>query len=104
METLRLCENAAVLGDQVVTGEDEIRGGFALSGIRVNISADKPRGLIADKLPAVGFLACRLIAGGKIGDHGCRCHGMIAGRRNRHPEIFADINAENKIRKIFCRK
>ena len=36
METLRLSQSsAAVLGDQVVPGEDEIRGGFALSGIRV---------------------------------------------------------------------
>ena len=97
-EGLCLGQQRAVFTDEIMRGKDHIRRGFAVPGIRIEIGAQQACGLLADELAAVfrladGFVTCR-----EIGKHRCPGQRMAGARRQRGPEVLADLHTEAEVR------
>lgn len=103
-EGLAFCDQRAVLTDEIVRGKDHIRRRFAVAGTCVEICAQKPRRLLRDERAAIVRLSGDLVAGGKIGDHGRARERMTGARRQRRPEILADLCGQHEFRHVLQRK
>ena len=80
-----------------MSGEDQVRGGLALSGVGVDIAAHQTAGLPRHQGAAVGGLAHRLIGGGEVQKDGGTLPGQDGRGRLRGPQVLADLHADDQI-------
>ena len=92
-----LGQNRAVFGDEIVAGEYQVGGGFAISGAGVEVCRREPSRLSRHQLAAVGRLAEHLVAGREVGNHRGARQGQAVGRGIGHPEILADLHAQHEV-------
>ena len=97
-----LREQAAVLRNEVVAGEDEVLRGLARAGARVDVAADKAGALAAHQLAAVVGLADERVGGAEVADE--RGAGLrVANRRRlRDPEVLADLRRHHELRQLLA--
>ena len=69
-----------------------------MAGVGIEIGAQEPRGLLRDKLTAVFGLSGGLVAGGKIHNDGRAGQCVRRARRQRRPEILADLRRQHEFR------
>ena len=101
-EHLALGQQCAVLGDEVVTRENEVLRGLTETGIRIQIRAQQTTGLLTNKVAAIACLADDLIRSRQVDDN-VRAHlRQSSGRRIRHPEVLADLHAEGEQRLLIA--
>ena len=74
----------------VVDSRDAARG--------VDVAGDAAARLADDELPAIGRLADDLVAGRQVEQHGRAGQRLERARRNRHPQVFADLDADDDVR------
>ena len=99
-----LGKQCAVLGNEVVTGEDKVLRGLAETGVRIQVGAQKAAGLLPHEVAAIARLADDLIRRGQIDDD-VRAHlRQCSRRRIRHPQILADLHAEGEQRLLVALK
>ena len=92
--------DGAVLRDDILATEDQVRGRLPVAGIGITVDGYKPRTGRADQLPAVVVLADRLIGGRGVRDHR-RTGQHMAGRwRIQHPDVLTDFTCEAEIRTV----
>ena len=96
LEGRRLGEEGAVLGDEVVAGEDHVLGALAVAGRSVQVAAEQAGGLVRHQRPAVLGLADRLIAGRKVRNDGGTGQRVEGGGGQSAPQVFADLHAQNE--------
>ena len=96
-----LCQHRSVFRDHIVAAVYQILRGFSFSRRCVNICADQSCGLGADQLPAIRIFCGRLIAGRRIADDGRPGQCVKGRRRQRHPQIFADLTGQHEVLDIF---
>ena len=92
----RLGQNAAVLGDQVVPGKHHVGGAFAVPCRGVQVAAQQPGGLVCHQCAAVLGLAHGLVAGRKVCNDGSARQRVEGGRRQRAPQVLAQLHAQHK--------
>ena len=91
-----LGQDAAVLGDEAVPAEHDVGRRFARPARRIDVPAEAPAGRIRHKLSAVRRLANGLVAGAQVGEHRRPGHRLQRARRDRPPQVFADLDAEHE--------
>ena len=103
-EALRLGEALAVLVDERLAVPGEIRGRFAGPCGRVQVGGDALRRLCGADQAAIVGLADGDVAGGEIGEHRCAGERGERGRRQRHPQVLADLGVQHEALEIPCRE
>ena len=103
-ESFRLCQHGAVLCDQMMSPEYQIRGGLSFACAGVDIAAYQTAGLNLHQIPAIGILAGNLITGRQIDDHSRTVHGVADAGRIGRPQIFADLRCHLQARHGFTGK
>ena len=91
-------QQRTVFADEIVRGKDHVGGGFAVAGVGIEIGAQEPRGLLRDELTAIFGLSGGLVAGGKIHNDGRAGQCVRRARRQRRPEILADLRRQHEFR------
>ena len=89
-------EEGAVLGDEVVAGEDHVLSALAVAGRSVQVAAEQAGGLVRHQRPAVLGFADRLIAGRKVRNDGGTGQRVEGGGGQSAPQVFADLHAQNE--------
>ena len=104
LEHAALREHGAVLGNEVVTGEDKVLRGFTEAGVRIQVGAQQSAGLLTHEVAAVARLADDFIGSRQVDDN-VRAHlRQCSRRRIRHPQILADLYAEGEQRLLVALK
>ena len=93
-EALRLAQDPSVLGDQGVSGEDQVGRGFAEARRAIDVGRERPCRLLGDELPQVAVLADDLGRGREVEDHLRAARREERRGRNGGPEVLADLDAE----------
>ena len=91
---LGLAQQRAILGDQALSGENQVLGALPRSRGGVGIDRGCSGGLMPDKVLAIGPLSNGLVGSGEIHDHLCTAEGQNGGRRHRCPQVLADLHAK----------
>jgi len=99
-----LCEQAAVLGHHVVTGEDEVLRRFTPTGARIDVCADETGTLPRDERAPVVGLADDGIGSGEVADDRRPRLGMSDRRRAGNPEILADLRRHDEGGHVIARE
>ena len=100
----RLGEPLAVLVDQRVAVPGEVGGGLAGAGARVHAGRDALRRLRGAQQPPVVGLADRDVAGGEVREHRGAGERGERARRQRHPEVLADLEVQHEAREVARRE
>ena len=87
-------DDRATGGNHAMPGKHKVGGRFAHARRNVHIPALAARALLADELLAVLALAQQLIAGGQVQDDFRAFNGQHRARRQRRPQILAQLDAE----------
>ena len=98
-EPFRIQKNSAVFRNQGMTAADGIGRGFMHPRRNIRISGNAFQTLIADDVSADGSLSDEFIAGGKIQEHGRAAEREMRTRRDRGPEILADLDSDPEFRR-----
>ena len=101
LEALRLGQDVAVLGDQRVAVPREIGGRFADAGRRVRVRREASRRLARDQRAPVVGLADRDVRRRQIQQHGRAGQRRVRRRRNRHPQVLANLGVEREQRLLL---
>ena len=104
LKTSGTAQNLPVFRNQIMAAKHQILGGFSLSRIGVNISADQPGRLPADQRFPVRVFSRGFIAGGTVDDYGRSGKGMVDARRVRHPYILTDLRRHCQSRHLLTGK
>ena len=91
-----LCQNAAVLGNEVMPGKHHIGGAFAVPCRGVQVAAQQPGRLVCHQCAAVLRLAHGLVTGRKVCNDGCARQRVEGGGRQRAPQILTQLHAQHK--------
>ena len=103
-EGFALREQTAVLGHEVVPGEDEVLRGLARACTRVDVAADEARTLAAHEVAAVVRLADDGVGGAEVADQrGAGLRMRNRGRRG-HPEVLADLGRHHELGELQARE
>ena len=87
-----------------MTREHQILRGLTETGIRIQVGAQQPAGLLAHEVAAIARLADDLIRCGQVDDNMRACLRQRSGRRIRHPQILANFYAEGEQRLLIALK
>ena len=101
LEALGLGDDIAVLGDQRVPVPREVGGRFADARRRVRVRREASRGLARDQRAAVVGLANRDVRRRQIQQHGRAGERRVRRRRNRHPQVLANLGVEGEQRLLL---
>lgn len=82
--------------DQIMSGEDQILGGFSDAGRCIDISTVESCGLAGYKASSIICLAGNLIGCRQVNDHIGTSHSMADTGRIRNPEILTDLYTDAK--------
>ena len=92
-----LGQESAVFGNQVVSAEDQVSGGFPLADVCVHIAADQPSGGGGDQTPAVLILAHRFVGGRQVQNYRGSGSRQTGRGRIRDPQVFADFHTQPEL-------
>ena len=93
-EALRLGEPVAAFVDRGMPVPGEVGGRFARPGGRVDVGRDGARRLAGAEQAARLRLADGDVAGRQVDEHSAPGQRRLGGRRQRHPEVLADLDVE----------
>ena len=93
-EALALGEEDAVLGDQQVAAEDEVGRRLVDAGVGVDVGGERAARLLAHQLAAVLGLGHEVVRGRGVQEHGGARDRVARARRDRRPEVLADLDRE----------
>ena len=99
-----LSKHGPVFRNDIVRGVYEVSRRLAPSGIGIQVTGDGPRALSLHEFPPVSCLPRRLITGRRIDDNSRSRHCVVRTRRQRHPEIFADLDRHGQRRNLLAHK
>ena len=100
-EALRLGETLAILIDQTLPVPGEVGRRFAEAGGRIDIGRDAFGRLAGTEHAPVLGLADGDVAGRQVHEHIRAGERGIAARRNRRPQILADLDMHGEVRTIL---
>ncbi len=100
-EALRFGQQFAVLVDQRLAIPGEVGGRFALAGRAVQIGGQATGRLLRHQLMAVAGLADHDIGRRQIDQHRCPRQRGERRRRDRHPDVLADLDMEAQQRDVL---
>ncbi len=92
----RLRQQHAVLGDQAMAAEDDVRRGLGRPAAGHRIRRDAPARLADHQVGAVPALADRLVARREVHEHRRPGHGLERAGGHGHPEVLADLDADDQ--------
>ena len=93
-----------VCRDHGVTGEHNVRRRFPAARVGIHIRGHESARRALHEHPAIRVLPDGFIGRGEIAQHRRPRRRKARSRCIRHPQILADLAAEDKIRHIFARK
>ena len=96
-ESLRLGEDVAVLRDQRVAVPREIGGRLVRARAGVDVRGDGPGGMRRAQLLAIARLAHGHVAARRVRHHRGAGHRRVGARRDRHPEVLADLDRHREV-------
>ncbi len=96
-EPLRLGEDVAVLRDQRVPVPGEIGGRLVRARAGVDVRGDGPGGVRRAELLAIARLAHGDVAARRVRHHRGAGHRRVGARRDRHPEVLADLDRHREV-------
>ena len=85
-------QHHAILGNHRAPGIHQVGGRFAESAGGIHIPAEATPRLLGYQLAAVGLFADGLVAGRKVDDDIGPRHRHRGAGRNRHPQVFTNID------------
>ena len=85
-----------------MTAEYQVTGALLLIGTAVHIAAVTFCALREDQRTAVRTLADRFVGSGQIDDHIRTGQCMQGARRDRYPQILADIDADDSLCRLIA--
>ena len=91
---------AAILANDAMAAEDQVRSRFVDARSSVSVGGDAATRLIGHQLPAIGCLADDVVARRKIEKKGSAAQRLVATGRDRHPQVFANFDADGQSRRI----
>ena len=91
-------QKAAVLGNDVIARENQVRCRLALPCVSVRVGAIKARALTAHQIAAVTGLPDDLVRGAGIQDNGRARQRHRCRRRFGHPQVLADLDTDDHAR------
>ena len=100
VEALTLRHNGAILRDDILATEDQVRGRLPVAGIGITVNGHEPRTGRADQLPTVAVLVDRLVRGRGVRDHRRTGEHMTGRWRIQHPDVLTDLTRETEIRTV----
>ena len=100
-ESLRFRQQLVVLVNQRVTIPGQVRGGFARASGRIQVGRNALGRLRRAQAVAIRRLADRDVARGEIGQHSRARKGGIRARRDRRPNILANLHVQREPIDIF---
>ena len=103
-EALALGQQVAVLVDQRLPVPGQVGGRLAEPGGRVHVAGDRPRRLRGAQRAAVVGLAHGDVAGRQVRQHGRPGQRAVGARRDRRPQVLADLHVERERREVAARE
>ncbi len=97
---LGLSELIAVLIDQRLTVPGEVGSRLARPGGRVYVGAQRARRMAGAELAPILGLADKNVAGRQVGQHRRAGQSGVGARRNRRPDVLADLDVNRQVREI----
>ncbi len=95
-EAVGLGEQDAVLVDQGLAVPGQVGGGLALAGGGVDVGGQAPAGLGADQQAAVLGAAHGDRRARQVDQHGRPGQRGLGARRDRHPDVLADLGVQHQ--------
>jgi hypothetical protein len=100
-EAFRLGQQVALFVDKRLAVPGHVVGRFAAAGRGVQVGREAARRLLAHELVPIPALAHHDVRGRQVDQHRGAGHRGERGRRNRHPDVFADLDVEAEQRQVF---
>jgi hypothetical protein len=100
LEALALREQHAVLRDHQVPAEHDVGRRLVDAGVGVHVRGERPARLLAYELAAILGFPHEVVRRRRVQDHRRPRHGVARARRDRRPEVLADLDGERHARLV----